>query len=259
VSRAIKGRLTAACFLIAVLAMGLVSTFHSAPTAHAAAGMLRYQRGYTVQGSWLCYGWANGAYHCTQHWYRAANGEFVSLNAGWVPSQQAGANGRSKTDADGDTDNDTCDNCSGGGHGAPPAPSGGLPLRTAIGQWNYTGYGAFTAWWGAAKGYAWGNCTAGAAALSGYIPSGLGNAENWAWNARARGMAVGYSPSVGATAVFQPGVQGAGGEGHVARVVGVYGNGWFMVEEENFWWNGGGFNRVSYRYAHTGWGVQFIY
>lgn len=54
--------------------------------AHSAT-TLRYQRGYSVQGNWLCYGWANGAYHCTQHWYRASSGAYVSLNPSWVASQ----------------------------------------------------------------------------------------------------------------------------------------------------------------------------
>ena len=35
--------------------------------------------------------------------------------------------------------------------------------------------------------------------------------------------------------------------------------GWFLISEMNFYWNGGGWGRVDYRLAHTGWGVQFIY
>lgn len=89
--------------------------------------------------------------------------------------------------------------------------------------------------------------------------SGLGYAASWARNAAARGMATGWAPRAGATVVFQPGVQGASGAGHVAHVVAVYSNGWFLIAETAFWWNGGGFGRVSYRYAHTGWGVNFIY
>jgi surface antigen len=89
--------------------------------------------------------------------------------------------------------------------------------------------------------------------------SGLGYAASWARNAAARGMAVGSTPQTGATVVFQPGVQGASSEGHVGHVVATYSNGWFLVAETAFWWNGGGFGRVSYRYAHSGWGVNFIY
>ena len=69
----------------------------------------------------------------------------------------------------------------------------------------------------------------------------------------------GSVPAAGATVVFQPGVQGASGLGHAAHVEAVYGNGWFLVSEMSFFWNGGGWGRVSFRYAHVGWGVTFIY
>jgi len=87
----------------------------------------------------------------------------------------------------------------------------------------------------------------------------MGNALDWASSAAARGLRVGTVPAVGATVVFQPGVQGASGAGHVAHVEAVYPDGWFLVSEMNFYWNGGGWGRVDYRFAHTGWGVAFIY
>jgi len=87
----------------------------------------------------------------------------------------------------------------------------------------------------------------------------MGNAQYWAGSASARGLSVGNAPVAGATVVFLPGVQGAGGAGHVAHVEKVYPNGWFLISEMNFYWNGGGWGRVDYRYAHSGWGVQFIY
>lgn len=87
----------------------------------------------------------------------------------------------------------------------------------------------------------------------------MGNAQYWASGAAARGYTVSYVPRVGATVVFQPGVQGAGGAGHVAHVVKLYPDGWFLVSEMNFYFNGGGWGRVDYRLAHTGGGVQFIY
>lgn len=87
----------------------------------------------------------------------------------------------------------------------------------------------------------------------------MGNAMYWAAGAAARGYHVGTVPVAGATVVFQPGVQGAGGAGHVAHVVAVYPGGWFLVSEMNYYWNGGGWGRVDYRFAHSGWGVQFIY
>lgn len=87
----------------------------------------------------------------------------------------------------------------------------------------------------------------------------MGNAQYWASVAATRGYGVGSAPAAGATAVFQPGVQGAGGAGHVAHVIAVYPSGWFLISEMNFYWNGGGWGRIDYRFAHTGWGVSFIY
>lgn len=87
----------------------------------------------------------------------------------------------------------------------------------------------------------------------------MGNARFWAAGASARGYRVGTAPVRSATVVFQPGVQGAGGAGHVAHVEAVYPGGWFLVSEMNFFWNGGGLARVDYRYAHAGAGVSFIY
>ena len=84
-------------------------------------------------------------------------------------------------------------------------------------------------------------------------------ATQWPAEARAHGLAVGSTPVAGATVVFQPGVEGAGGGGHAAHVEWVIGNGWFVISEMNFYWNGGGWGRVDYRYAHTGGGVSFIY
>ncbi len=87
----------------------------------------------------------------------------------------------------------------------------------------------------------------------------MGNAQYWAGVAASRGYRVGSAPAANATVVFQPGVQGAGGAGHVAHVVAVYPDGWFLVSEMNFFWNGGGNARVDYRFAHSGSGVSFIY
>jgi hypothetical protein len=87
----------------------------------------------------------------------------------------------------------------------------------------------------------------------------MGNARYWAGNAALRGYRVGATPARGATVVFQPGVQGAGWAGHVAHVLILYPGGWFLISEMNAYGNGGGWGRVSFRYAHTGPGVAFIY
>jgi len=88
---------------------------------------------------------------------------------------------------------------------------------------------------------------------------GMGDAWAWPAGARSRGYRTGGTPTRGATVTFAPGAQGAGGAGHLAHVEAVYPAGWFLVSEMNFDWNGGGWGRVDYRYAHTGPGVGFIY
>ena len=87
----------------------------------------------------------------------------------------------------------------------------------------------------------------------------MGNARYWAAGAASRGYRVGRTPRAGATVVFQPGVEGAGGAGHVAHVEKVYPGGWFLISEMNFYWNGGGWGRVSYRFVYARSGVSFIY
>ncbi|MCL4543303.1 MAG: CHAP domain-containing protein [Chloroflexi bacterium] len=82
-----------------------------------------------------------------------------------------------------------------------------------------------------------------------------GNAWQWASEARVNGRAEGTTPRLGAIAVFQPGVEGADWEGHVGYVIQVGSNGRFAVSEMNFYhWA-----FVDTRWAHTGWGVTFIY
>jgi len=226
------------------LATGLAGM--SSPAAHA-SGALHYQRGYSVQNGWLCYGWANGAYHCTQRWHRSG-GQLISDNPSWVPngggSTSAGTSSKTATHS-----TTTFTTFTTGFHSAP----------SGISQWASPGRGSYTEPYGTYQGYSYGWCTSGAAMMAHDYVGGLGFAASWTRNAAARGMAVGSAPRAGATVVFQPGVQGASGEGHVAHVVTVYSNGWFLIAETAFWWNGGGFGRVSYRYAHAGSGVSFIY
>lgn len=107
-----------------------------------------------------------------------------------------------------------------------------------------------------ASAYPWGMCTWWAAHMRpdiGYSVSG--NAWYWSTAAVADGFRVDGRPTVGAVAVFQPGVQGAWGAGHVAYVTSVGSAGWFQVSEMDFPYAG----NVTYRWAHTGWGVTFIH
>ncbi len=89
--------------------------------------------------------------------------------------------------------------------------------------------------------------------------AGMGDAWNWANAARARGYTVTSTPAANATIVFAPGVQGASSLGHVAHVEKVLTGGWVLISEMNFYWNGGGFARVDYRYAYASSGVWFIH
>jgi surface antigen len=87
----------------------------------------------------------------------------------------------------------------------------------------------------------------------------LGNGKDWTRNAKARGYPTGETPVVGATVVFQPGVEGASALGHVGHVEEVLTGGWFVISEMNFYWNGGGWGRVDYRYVQMEPGVSFVY
>lgn len=235
-------KLRSAALALALSIASMAGITASLPaTAHASAAPLVYRAGYSVQGSWLCYGWSNGTYHCTQHWYRNGS-QLVSTNPGWVPNVSAAPVQQPQS--------------------IPlvfsvvPVNSDISPTPANLSQWAYTGRAAYAL--NISGPYAWGNCTQYAWYRAQYLGSGLGNAESWAYNAARRGFTVSSTPRVGATVVFQPGVQGAGGLGHVAHVEAVYANGWFLISEMYFFWNGGGYGRVDYRYAHTGWGVQFI-
>ncbi len=86
----------------------------------------------------------------------------------------------------------------------------------------------------------------------------LGNAGSWPANARRLGLRVLSRPVRGATVIFAPGVQGASSVGHAGVVERVLRHGWLMISEMNFYWNGGGWGRVDYRYIHVGQGVSFI-
>lgn len=76
-----------ALFLTGALAVAAAGVAVAAVpgSVDAAPANLHYQRGYSVQGSWYCYGWST-YYRCTQHWYRTSNGKIVSTNTAWVPN-----------------------------------------------------------------------------------------------------------------------------------------------------------------------------
>jgi surface antigen len=136
------------------------------------------------------------------------------------------------------------------GYGTPGAWTP-VPGHPSYGMWDFSGdpyaqeFGYCT-WW------AW------------YTRQGeplmkLGSAANWPYDAPRYGLSVGSSPRVGATVVFQPGVEGASSGGHVGHVEAVLGGGWFVISEMNFYWNSGGWGRVDWRFAYVAPGVSFIY
>lgn len=88
---------------------------------------------------------------------------------------------------------------------------------------------------------------------------GIGDARYWADGARTRGYIVTTTPAPHATAVFEPGVQGAQAAGHAAHVEQMLPGGWILISEMNFSWNGGGWGRVDYRYITAGPGIYFIH
>lgn len=58
-------------------------------------------------------------------------------------------------------------------------------------------------------------------------------ARYWPADARSVGVPTGTTPEAGALIVFQPGVLGAGREGHIAYVERVYADGSFRISEMN--------------------------
>ncbi|GHO57160.1 CHAP domain-containing protein [Ktedonobacter robiniae] len=109
---------------------------------------------------------------------------------------------------------------------------------------------------------AYGQCTYWAAmrfhAVTGVWVPWYGNAWEWASGALQYGWRVSSKPSVGAIIVLQPGVQGAGGVGHVAYVESINADGSVYTSNYNWYNNGGGFARLSYWTFYPGSGVSFI-
>ncbi|MDR3156479.1 MAG: CHAP domain-containing protein [Lactobacillales bacterium] len=79
--------------------------------------------------------------------------------------------------------------------------------------------------------YVPGQCTWYAKACCPWIPNNLGNASEWAYNARVQGLSVSGTPSVGTVAVFRSGC-------HVAVVTGVNGS-TVTINEGNYDYSGG--------------------
>lgn len=229
------------------------------------------------------YSTGDATVHCTRLWHVDAQGRLISDSPAWVPNP-TGAWPTSPYDYLPDADVIRADRpaytpppkprvthsnvrtsrpSSSHGSSAPPAPpapvapSGGynpwapVPGHPSYGMADFAG-DPWSAYFGVCTWYAW------------YRHQGepllkMGNAASWPSVAPSYGLHVGTTPVVGATAIFQPGVEGADGGGHAAHVEQVLGGGWFIISEMNFTWNGGGWGRVDWRYVYMAPGVSFIY
>ncbi len=239
--------------ILGVAAVAVVAgTTHQ--NAHASGG-LYYQRGAYVDAGWLCYGWSNGTYHCTQHWHRNGSGALVSDNPSWVPVFGGASNNASGS---------APVTLAAGGH---TSPVGAVQASSTSGEPCQSGQyfnGTPSQWQVPPSCY--GNVYTPNPANYVYR-SGFGWCNWWPevmnpsrpdllWGNYPRGT----TPRPGATVVFAPGVQGASNAGHYARVVAIAPGGyWMLVSEMNFTWRGAGFGKISYRYVHTGPGISFIY
>ena len=224
------------------------------------SSFLRYQPGYSLQNGWLCYGWNNGAYHCTQHWHRDAAGHLVSDNLGWVP---ATANATTSAPTGQRTSAARPQNSVGsagtlaqtGGQNTAGQPCHSSQMFVPnISQWTvppscyanvYTPNPANYVY---RSSFGWCN----------WWPEVLHPGQpDILWG---KGYVRSAVPTPGAAVFFAGGVQGASSAGHFAQVVAVAPDRyWVLVTEMNFHWRGAGFGRVNYRYIHVGPGVTFIH
>jgi surface antigen len=109
--------------------------------------------------------------------------------------------------------------------------------------------------------FAFGQCTYWANmryhALTGFWVPWLGNAYQWYYGAKASGWVVSSMPRVPSIIVLQPGVQGASWLGHVAIVERINKDGSVYASNYN-WYNGGGWDILSYTTFYPGGGVSFL-
>ena len=112
-------------------------------------------------------------------------------------------------------------------------------------------------------GFTYGQCTYWADLryhqLTGYWVPWSGDAYAWAAGASASGWIVSRTPHVPSIIVLAPGVQGAGGFGHVAVVERINSDGSVYVSTWNWYAGGGGWGRTSYWTFFPGPGVTFVW
>lgn len=230
-----------------VLGISFAATRHH--TGNMTAG---YHRGYYTNNGWLCYGWANGTYHCTAWWHQQGNTS-ISDNPAWVPNIGNGATASASAPAS-----------SGSSAHADSGPvvgynTSGEPCTSTnfwvanISQWSVPPgcygnvYTPNPANYVSRPSFGWCN----------WWPEVMHPRQyDILWGSRYH---RGGTPSPGAAVYFAPGVQGAGSSGHYAQVIAVHPDRyWVLVAEMNFVWRGAGFGKVDFRYIHVGPGVTFI-
>jgi hypothetical protein len=131
--------------------------------------------------------------------------------------------------------------------GGNPQPGGGIIPPPGAGGLNRFAFGQCTYW--ANMRYH---------ALTGYWVPWLGNAYQWAYGASSSGWVVSSKPKVPSIIVLQPGVQGAGGYGHVAIVEKINSDGSVYASNYN-WYANGGWDILSYWTFYPGPGVSFVW
>jgi hypothetical protein len=287
-----RGAFKAAAYLTVALAgvLGVATqVFHLGQT-QAANLAFHYQRGYYTDNGWLCYGWGNGAYHCTQHWHREGV-QPVSDNADWVPNVSAsdfvasvgshpiGTPATPASTAQVDTGNAAVPTQTPKPKPATPSvpskPATTTPKKPASTSGaNTTGQPCHSSNMFAPNIGPWTvppDCYANV-----YTPNpknyvsrpGFGWCNWWPEVLHPNQPDIltgkeykrGSVPVPGAAIFFSGNVQGASSDGHFAQVVAVAPDHyWVLITEMNFAWRGAGFGKVNYRYIHVGPGVTFIY
>lgn len=87
-----------------------------------------------------------------------------------------------------------------------------------------------------ALSYTWGNCTQFVAGTFSWVGAHWGNGCQWADSAKAQGLSISKAPVAGSIAVYDCGLPGSHGDGHVAAVDSVKTDGSFVLREAN--WQG---------------------
>lgn len=232
-------------------------------TAQAASGV-HYRQGLYLANGWLCRGWSNGAYHCTRHWHRNRAGQLISDNPAWVPNGawvSTGAVARPAARPAGGVSHAApaagAPIVYGGRAPEPCSPNVPSYVWTAV---NYRASGAVPP-----------GCYGGVYAINpaNYVYRPYFGECNW-WPEVLRPdeptvpydtrLPRGHVARVGATVFFAGGAHGASPTGHYGHVEAISPDGtWMMTSEMNFYWRGGGFGRVVYRYVPIDWTETFIY